>query len=69
MRALEPRPQTLHGCHVLLKYLEETLGQVYSGCHSNVISYHGRGDPLLAVYQPRLLDNQIRSDLHALFFA
>ena len=68
MRTLEPRPQTLHGCHVLLKYLEETLGQVYSGCYSNVIGYHGHGDPLLAVYQQRLLDNRIRSDLHVYFY-
>ena len=48
MRTLEPHPQTLHGCHVVLKYLEETLGDLYSGCHSNIISYHLLPwDPLL----------------------
>ena len=57
MRSVEPRSQTLHGCYVLLKHLEETLSHVYSGAHSNLISYHGYGDPLLAVYQPGLLDN------------
>ena len=59
MRTLEPRPHTLQGCFVLLKYFEETLSHVYSGFHANIVGYQGDGwvDPLLAVYQPCLLNH------------
>ena len=57
MRTLEPRPHTLHGCYVLLKYFEDTLGQIFSGFYGSIVGHQGDGyvDPLLAVYQPCLL--------------